>query len=707
MNKVSSTTIPVANLLIELGTEELPPTALNNLSNAFTQGIIDGLQAARLGFDTNSIQSFATPRRLAVRIDQLQLKQEDQAIEKLGPNVAAAYDKEGNPSKAAIGFAKSNGVEFEQLEKVETDKGERLCFKSIQTGEDTDKLLEGIINQSLKNLPIPKRMRWGSSRAEFVRPAHWLVTMLDDKVVDAEVLGLKAGNITFGHRFHAPSAITIPHSDKYEELLSNEGQVVTSFDKRKQTIVDQVESIARTLNGSAVIEEDLLDEVTALVEKPVALAGKFDDEFLAVPQEALISSMSEHQKYFHVVDENQQLLPHFITVSNIESKDPDVVIAGNERVIRPRLADAAFFFETDKKLSLAELRNRLQTVVFQKDLGTVFDKTERIATLAVQIAGLIGGDKNKAQQAGELCKADLCSDMVLEFDKMQGIAGTYYAKSEGMSDEVANAIQDHYLPKFSGDKTPSDPVACAVALADRLDTITGIFGIGQEPTGSKDPFALRRASIGLLQIILQNNLSLNLNTLIEKACSQHKIIVSSNNTDTTLERVYNYIFDRFAAYYQEQGISTETFNAVRCINVEDALDFDTRIQAVAEFVKQPESESLAAANKRVSNILEKSDNSSKTLTFDASLLAESAEKDLANNIENIEKEVNALFESNNYKEGLLKLTSLKTPVDTFFDKVMVNAEDPAIRNNRLALLTRLRNLFLHVADISLLVPARK
>ncbi|NNL56482.1 MAG: glycine--tRNA ligase subunit beta, partial [Pseudomonadales bacterium] len=440
-------------------------------------------------------------------------QQADQAIEKLGPALQAAYDKQGAPSKAALGFARSNSVEFEALQTVATDKGERLCFKSVAKGKATSELLEDIVQRALQDLPIPKRMRWGASRAEFVRPVHWLVMLLDDTVVDAQLLGKQAGRTSYGHRFHAPGPIAIDHAKNYAGQLQQAG-VIASFAERRALIEQQVASLAADLQGKAVLENDLLDEVTALVEKPVALAGAFDREFLGVPHEALIYSMSEHQKYFHVLDKDGQLLPHFITVSNIESSDPGQIVAGNERVIRPRLADAAFFFNTDKKLALQALRERLKPVVFQKQLGTVYDKTLRIAALATRIAGKLGADQKATQLAGELCKADLASDMVLEFDKMQGIAGGYYARHEGLAEKVAVAIEQHYLPKHAGDKVPGGAEACAVALADRLDTLSGIFGIGQLPSGSKDPFALRRASIGVLQIILQNRLQLNLAELV-------------------------------------------------------------------------------------------------------------------------------------------------------------------------------------------------
>ncbi|MGB5323983.1 MAG: glycine--tRNA ligase subunit beta [Pseudomonadales bacterium] len=693
---------PTASFLLELGSEELPPTALAGLSQALETALCEGLRAARLDFEAGAVERFATPRRLALRVSSLHTMQAAQQTEKLGPALAAAFDKDGAPSKAALGFARSNGVAFEQLGRVQTDKGERLCFRSTEAGQAASALLPGIVASALAALPIAKRMRWGASRVEFVRPVHWLVMLLGDEVVEGEVLGLRAGRDSYGHRFHAPAAITINTPESYEAQL-READVIASFAERRDSIATQVAAAAAALGGTAVIEEALLDEVAALVEQPVALAGAFDGEFLRVPHEALVYSMSEHQKYFHLRDKKGALLPNFIAVSNIRSKAPGKVVTGNERVIRPRLADAAFFFDTDRKLSLAALRKRLRPVVFQQKLGTVFEKTERIAALAAVIAATTGADTANARLAGELCKADLASDMVLEFDKMQGIAGGYYARHEGLSDAVASAIEQHYLPRHAGDKVPVGGVACAVAIADRLDTLTGIFGIGLLPSGSKDPFALRRASIGLLQIILQNKLSLDLGELVSTAAAQHHAIADAAATSA---QVSNYIFDRFAAHYQERGLATEIFQAVRSVAPFDALDFDARVQAVASFVARDESQSLAAANKRVGNILEKSGGDAAALTFDNTLLTEPAECELAAALDAAAKQCEPLFARADYREGLLALTGLREPVDTFFDSVMVNVEDHKLRDNRLALLARLRALFLSAADISLLAVAR-
>ncbi len=699
-----STSTKVADLLVELGTEELPPTALTSLSNAFTQNIGSGLEDAGLQYLKDGVKSFATPRRLAVIVPQVETHQADKSVEKLGPAISAAYDKEGKPSKAATGFARSNGVTFEELVTSHTDKGERLCFRSVVNGQATAELLEDIINKALNQLPIPKRMRWGASRTEFVRPVHWAVVLLDEQIVKCKVLGITSGNQTFGHRFHAPDAITLDSPSEYESELLNTGQVIADFNQRRNVITKQVEQLAIKLGGNAVIEPDLLDEVTALVEKPVALGGDFDSKFLLVPQEALIYSMSEHQKYFHLIDDKGSLLPHFITVSNIASTDPEKIIRGNERVIQPRLADAAFFFDTDKKVSLTLLRNRLKTVVFQKQLGTVYEKSERIGILADSIANLINADQKAAKLAGELCKADLASDMVLEFDKMQGTAGGHYALNDGLSSDIADAIKTHYLPKFAGDEVPTSKIGCAVALADRLDTLTGIFGIGQIPSGSKDPFALRRASIGILQIILKNQLNIDVDPLIRQATELHSSIADKNKT---VAQVLEYLFGRFAALYQDQGLPAEVFTAIKAKKISQPLDFDARVKAVAAFIQTSESEGLASANKRVRNILEKSEQKITIDSFDSSLLVEPAERTLADRITEQEKTTTPLFANGNYREGLLKLTELKDCIDTFFNQVMVNVEDEKLKNNRLALLLRLRILFLAVADISVLAIGKK
>jgi len=688
--------------LVEIGTEELPPKALKSLHENFAELIAAGLKEAGLAHE--QLHAFGAPRRLAVLVDNLELRQPDQQIEKLGPNVAAAFDADGKPTKATDGFARSCGVTVEQLQRAATDKGERLAFRSTQEGRFAIDLLPAIVSGALDKLPIPKRMRWGAKRAEFVRPVQWLVMLLGKQVIDAEVLGIKAGRETRGHRFHANRSFALGNALDYQLTLENEAKVIADFSERRGHIRAQVEQLGRKFNGSAVIDENLLDEVTGLVEWPVALAGNFEERFLAVPQEALISSMKEHQKYFHVVDANGKLLPHFITVANIESKDPAKVIDGNERVIRPRLTDAAFFYETDLKTPLIERREKLKTVVFQEKLGTVFDKTERIAALAAFIAGKIHGNAAWARRAGELSKADLVSGMVGEFADMQGIAGTYYALHDGEPQEVAQAVREHYQPRFAGDALPATLTGVSIALADRLDTLVGIFGIGQLPTGSKDPFALRRAALGVLRLIVEKNFDLDLCELLQKAQSQYpQFDAQTGLVDTVLD----YMIERFRAWFEDESIPAEVFMAVSAKKLSQPLDINQRVQAVFRFSQLPEAQALAAANKRVSNILAKQGGDTELPALQMSLLTEAAEKQLAAQVAALQATAQPLFAARKYREGLEQLASLRAAVDAFFDNVMVMADDMAVRNNRLALLSQLRNLFLEVADISLLAPATK
>ena len=687
--------------LVELGTEELPPKALKALYTSFAEGIESGLRNAALGF--GKIHAFGAPRRLAVLVEDLELRQPDQQIEKLGPAVVSAFDKDGNPTKAAEGFARSNGVEFSQLQRVQTDKGERLAYRSNQEGKFAIDLLPEIVAAALDKLPIPKRMHWGAKRAEFVRPVHWLVMLQGKQVIDAEILGIKASRETRGHRFHANRAFALANALDYQLTLENEAFVIADFNERRGRIRAQVEAAGNQLGGVAVIDEDLLDEVTGLVEWPVALAGKFEERFLTVPQEALISSMKEHQKYFHVVDASGKLLPYFITVSNINSADPLKVIDGNERVIRPRLSDAAFFYESDLKVPLAQRREKLKSVVFQEKLGTVYDKTERIANLAAFIAAQIHSNIDWAQRAGHLSKADLLSNMVGEFAEMQGIAGTYYAKHDGEPAEVAAAIREHYLPRFAGDELPATLTGAAVALADRFDTIVGIFGIGQPPTGSKDPFALRRAALGVLRLIVEKGFDLDLRECLAQAQTNYpQLAGQAGLVDTVLA----YMIERFRAWFEDEKIPVEVFMAVTAKNLSRPLDINQRVQAVHRFAQLPEALALAAANKRVSNILAKA-NSTQLPAINAALFTDGAERELGMQVTALAQKVSPLFVQRKYREGLEQLASLRSAVDKFFDKVMVMVDDEAVRNNRLALLSMLRNLFLEVADISLLAPATK
>lgn len=684
------------DFLVEIGTEELPPTALKGLASAFRDGIEAGLK--RREFEFADSECFASPRRLAVRVKQLAEQAGDKDVELLGPPVAAAKDKAGNWTKAALGFAKKNGVDPEQLSELDSPKGARLAFREKRQGEKALDCLETVVEEALSALPIPKRMRWGAKRAEFIRPVHWLLMLFGKQTVPATIFGLASGNRTRGHRFHCNKYLAVSSAAVYESLLEEQGQVIADFDRRQQMIRGQVESEGEKLGARVVIDPDLLEEVTGLVELPTALTGSFDKAFLEIPAEALIFSMKEHQKYFHLIDEHGDLLPNFIFVSNIVSRQPGQVIAGNERVIRPRLSDAVFFFETDKKVALSDRVEALDSVVFQEKLGSLLDKTKRVRKLAGFIAKQIGGKAEFAARAAWLAKADLASEMVLEFDKMQGIAGYYYARNDGEEEEVAQAIRDQYLPKFAGDVLPEGATACALALADRLDTLVGIFGIGQPPTGSKDPFALRRASLSVLRILVEKQLPLDLADLLEQARQQYTHLPAG---DTVVEQVSDYMIERFRAWYEESSIPVQVFQAVSAKGITVPLDFDQRVKAVHRFSQLPEAEALAAANKRVSNILAKQQ-ATVLKQVDKSLLADVAEKDLAAAVEDKQAEVAPLFARREYSHGLEALASLRESVDQFFDQVMVMTEDKALRNNRLALLNQLRALFLEVADISLL-----
>lgn len=691
------TTATTADFLVELGTEELPPKSLKTLRDAFTAGIMAGIEKAQLPFA--EVESFAAPRRLAVLIKGLSTAQPDQTIERKGPAIQAAYDADGKPTPAAQGFARANGVDISEL--LEEDG--RLTFRATQPGVATSALMPQIIADSLSQLPIPKRMRWGASRTEFVRPVHWLVMLHGDNVVEGDVLGLQAGNSTRGHRFHANHSIEITAPDQYETILEQQAYVYPRFEKRRGMIQQQVEAKAASINAQSIIDEDLLDEVTALNEWPVALMGKFDDDFLQVPSEALISSMKEHQKYFHVLDKEGALLPHFITIANIDSIDPQQVIEGNEKVIRPRLADAKFFYDTDLQVTQEQRREQLKNIVFQAQLGSVFNKTERIATLAKFIAESQNGNGELAYRAGELSKSDLVSQMVGEFPELQGIMGQYYAEKDGEPSEVATTLYEQYMPRFAGDALPSTLTAQAVAIADKVDTITGIFGIKQLPTGSKDPFALRRASIGVLRIIVENQLNLDLTALIDHAIKGYQAQgVELPGLDGLTTTVVNYMLDRFDASYQDAGIATEIVQSVKVLRPTSPLDFDRRIQAVSHFSKLPEASALASANKRVANLLAKAEGVAIPTSVNAALLGEAAEKTLAEAISAQQARVAQAAQAGDYTSVMESLATLKEPVDAFFDKVMVNTDDEAVRMNRLALLKQLQNLFLLVADISLL-----
>lgn len=687
------------NFLVELGTEELPPKSLLTLSTEFQNHVQNSLK--NLGVEFGNITPFASPRRLALLIENLPETTPFKSVTVWGPPANVAFGADGKPTKAAEAFAAKNGIAVADLATASDGKVEKLKCESKTGGEPLVKLLPGLVDNALAQLPIAKRMRWGAKRDEFVRPVKWLVMLFDEQVIPCAILGVAAGNQTRGHRFHCNRALTITAATAYKNLLLEEGKVIADFAERRESVRNQVTATGEKLGGHAVIDNDLLDEVTALVEWPVALAGRFEERFLAVPAEALISSMKEHQKYFHAVDNNGALLPHFITLANIESTDPAQVIAGNEKVIRPRLSDAAFFFETDKKKTLDEHREKLKTVVFQAQLGTVFDKTERVGKLAGSIARKLGADDGWAERAGRLSKADLATAMVYEFADMQGIAGFYYGQKDGEAKEVYWALKEQYLPKFAGDELPSTTTGAAVALADRLDTLSGIFGLGQVPTGSKDPFGLRRASLAVLRILVEKHYDLDLRELLQEAASRHP---SLTNRKESMEQALTYMLERFRAWYEEKNIPGVVYQAVAAKGVTNPLDIDNRVQAVAAFYQLPEAEALAAANKRVSNILAKQPVSDTTVK--ESLLQEPAEQQLAAQVAALREQVAPLFAARQYKEALAALAGLRAAVDLFFDKVMVMADDPKLRANRLALLAGLRELFWEVADISQLAVSQ-
>ncbi|MFL1466862.1 glycine--tRNA ligase subunit beta [Marinobacter sp. HN1S83] len=688
------------DFLVELGTEELPPKALKPLSDAFSAGIAKGLEDAGIAF--GKVESFAAPRRLAVRVRDLADAQPDKSVEKRGPAVKAAFDDAGNPTRALTGFATSLGVTPDQLDTLETDKGAWVVYRTVEKGRPTVELMPELVDQSLAGLPIPKRMRWGAHRTEFVRPVHWAIMLFGNKVIDAPIMGLTPGNKTRGHRFHCPKSLIVPTPSDYEVVLKQEGYVIADFAERREQIRAGVSALAeKEAGGKAVIDEDLLDEVTALNEWPVPLIGRFEERFLDVPAEALISSMKEHQKYFHVVAGNGDMLPLFITVANLESKDPGQVVSGNEKVIRPRLADAAFFYETDRKTRLEDRIEQLKPIVFQDKLGSIYDKSVRVAALAKKIADAIGSDPVLAERAAMLAKTDLVTEMVLEFTDLQGIMGQYYATNDGEPEDVAKALNEQYMPRFAGDDLPTTLTGCAVAIADRLDSLVGLFGINQPPSGTRDPFALRRASLGVLRIIIERELPLDLQTCCQWAEENFTVLTEQDTAAT----VVDYMLERFRAHYEEQGIGAEVYLAVHARRPTKPLDFDRRVKAVEAFRQLPEALALAGANKRVSNILTKQGGDAIGERVDKGLLQDQAEQALAEQISQQADTVLPLFEQGDYAAALTSLASLREPVDTFFDEVMVMAEDEAIRNNRLAMLNQLRNLFLRVADISLLPTA--
>ena len=683
------------NFLVEIGTEELPPKALKTLATSFADNVEAELNQAGLTFD--KIEWFAAPRRWAVKVLNLATQQPSKEIEKRGPAVSAAFDAEGKPTKAAEGWARGCGITVEQAERISTDKGEWLVHRAKIEGQPTKNLLNDIVANALAKLPIPKPMRWADKTVQFIRPVHTVTMLLGDELIEGEILGVASARTIRGHRFLGEKEFEIQHADQYPQLLREKGSVVADFNERKAEILAKSQAKATALGGVADIEESLLEEVTSLVEYPNVLAAKFEERFLAVPAEALVYTMKGDQKYFPIYDKDGKLLPHFIFVSNINPEDPTAIIEGNEKVVRPRLTDAEFFFKTDLKQKLVDRLPRLETVLFQQQLGTLKDKTDRIEQLAGEIAKQIGADEVKAKRAGLLSKCDLMTNMVFEFTDTQGVMGMHYARHDGEDEEVAAALNEQYMPRFAGDELPKSLVASAVALADKFDTLTGIFGIGQAPKGSADPFALRRAALGALRIIVEKNLPLDLEDLVKKSTALFGDKLTNKNV---VADVVDFMLGRFRAWYQDEGIAVDVIQAVLARRPTRPADFDARVRAVSHFRTLDSAEALAAANKRVSNILTKADAAIGEINLTDCV--EPAEKALAEAVLALRSEVQPLIAQGDYTAVLDKLANLRAPVDSFFDNVMVNAEDPALRQNRLAILNTLQGLFLQVADISVL-----
>jgi len=682
------------DLLIEIGTEELPPKALRQLATVFAGEIGRGLDERDLKH--GRVRWYATPRRLAVTVDRTALRQDDHEQIRRGPALGAAYDDGGAPTKAAEGFARSCNTEVGKLEVLETDKGSWLMHRRLEPGRDTAELLPAIIDGALAKLPIPRRMRWGAGEAAFVRPVHWIVVLLGRDTVPCRLLDTDSGNASRGHRFHHPGPLRILSAATYAKKLKEKGHVIADFDERRALIREQAEAAAEKIGGRALIDDALLDEVTALVEWPAAITGSFDETFLELPREVLIATMQGHQKYFPVTDPSGRLDRHFITIANIESREPDAIRRGNERVIRPRLSDAAFFWERDRKVSLAQRQAQLQEVIFQQRLGTLDDKTRRVTALAAHVAGELHLETGPAERAAQLAKCDLFTDMVGEFPELQGIMGRYYALHDGEPEPVARALDEQYMPRFAGDAIPATDSGRVLAVADRIDTLLGIFAIGQAPTGDRDPFGLRRAALGCLRILVEAELALDLRACLQRAAGTFAHDVKA---DAVIDEVFGFMMDRLRNYYLDAGVRHDVFDAVLSRRPPSPYDFHRRIHAVMAFTALPESRSLAAANKRIRNILRQSKDTPPA-TVDSGLLREPAEQALAGQLETTAAAVQPLLQRNDYTRALKELAGLRDKVDGFFDNVMVMSEDRSLRMNRLALLQRLGELFLSIADIS-------
>ncbi|WP_404341625.1 glycine--tRNA ligase subunit beta [Pseudoalteromonas mariniglutinosa] len=683
------------NLLIEIGTEELPPKALRKLAEAFAENLTAELETLELAHQ--GVSWYASPRRLGLQVKALDAKQQDKEVEKRGPATKAAFDADGNPTKAAMGWARGCGIEVKDAQTLETDKGAWLLHIAKVAGQETRTLMADAIAKALAKLPIPKPMRWGANKTQFIRPVHTVTVLFGDQPIEGEILGKQVSNQLQGHRFHHPEKISINHADDVFEVLKS-AYVIADYEQRKAQIRAQIEDAAKAVNAVVAMDEDLLEEVTSLVEWPVTLTATFEEVFLDVPAEALIYTMKDDQKYFPLLDQDGKLLNKFLFVSNIESKDPSVVIAGNEKVVRPRLADAQFFFETDKKKTLESRLESLDSVLFQKQLGTLKDKSQRISELAGYIAEQLGADKVLAARAGLLSKTDLMTEMVMEFTDVQGVMGMHYARHDGEAEDVAVAQNEQYMPRFAGDNLPTNLVSCAVALADKFDTLVGIFGIGQVPKGDKDPFALRRAAIGALRIMVEKQLPLDILDLVAKSQSLFGDKLTNLNVSTD---VFEFMLARFRAWYQDEGIEVDVIQAVLARRPTKPVDFDRRVKAVSHFRTLDAAEALAAANKRVSNILAKNDITSQG-NVDESLLSDDAEKVLASQVAKFATDLAPLYADGNYQDALSQLAGIRQSVDNFFNNVMVMADDEAVKQNRLALLSQLSRLFLDIADISVL-----
>jgi glycyl-tRNA synthetase beta chain len=685
-----------STLLVELGTEELPPKALRELERAFKDGIVQGLRDAALTM--GQVRSYATPRRLAVAIDEVPLRQLDRTLERRGPPVKVAFDANGQPTRAALAFAETCGVPVSEIGRVETPKGAWLSHTATEAGQLTAALIPDIVARAAQALPVPRRMRWGSGDAEFVRPVHWLVLLMGSERVSGRVLDLEAGRTTRGHRFHAPEPFDVARATAYAEDLEHRGRVIADFEARRSRIERQVRACAAAIGGDAHIEPALLDEVTALTEWPVALTGRFEDRFLALPPEVLIATLQDHQRYFPVRTADGALLPHFIAVANLESREPGQVRAGNERVVRPRLADAAFFWDADRRHSLASREDALAGVVFQARLGSMADKSRRVASLARVIAERIGSDPALAERAARLAKCDLLTQMVGEFPELQGSMGRHYAVHDREPAEVAKALEEQYLPRFAGDRLPASSTGRALAIADRLDTLAGCFAIGSRPSGNKDPFGLRRAALGVLRILIEGGIDLDLDELLGRAVRAQPVAGVSQT------EIYDFMMERLRAYYLDGGdIDSSQFEAVLAKRPPSPLDFDRRLRAVRRFLSLEASTSLAAANKRIANILRQAGDPDLP-PADPACFTEGAERALHAELARQQLRVEPLLASGRYDEALESLAELRAVVDEFFDCVLVMAEDTAVRMNRLALLAQLRRLFLRTADLSRLQP---